>query len=75
MPRQGDVHVVPAEKGWKVEVEGQGRASGLHDTQEAAWEQAQRVAQENKSEALLHGRDGQVRERSTYDHDPTRTKG
>lgn len=75
MPKQGDVHVMPAEKGWKVEVEGQTRANGLHDTQEAAWEQAQRVAKENKSEALLHGRDGQIRERSTYGLDPTRTKG
>jgi hypothetical protein len=75
MPRQGDVHVVPGDNGWRVEVEGQDSASGTHDTQEAAWEQAKQIAERNKSEALLHGRDGTIRERNTYGHDPVRTPG
>jgi len=75
MPNKGDVHVVPGEKGWKVEVEGQGRASGIHETQEVAWEQAKGIAERNKSEALLHGQDGTIRERNTYGHDPVKTKG
>lgn len=75
MPRKGDVHVVPAETGCRVEVEGQSRASGTHGTQSDAWEQAQGIARRNQSEALLHGRDGQIRERNTYGHDPRRTKG
>ncbi len=72
MPKKGDVHVVPGDEGWRVEVEGQGRA---HDTQAEAWEQAKGIAQRNHSEAVLHGRDGQIRERNTYGHDPRRTKG
>jgi hypothetical protein len=75
MPRQGDVHVVPTETGWRVEVEGSKRASGTHGGQEAAWAQAQRIARANKSEALLHGRDGEIRERATYGRDPVRSKG
>jgi Uncharacterized protein conserved in bacteria (DUF2188) len=75
MPKTGDVHVVPTEKGWKVEVEGQSRAGGMHDKQEAAWQQARRIAKENKAEALLHGRDGKIRERNTYGSDPRRTRG
>jgi Uncharacterized protein conserved in bacteria (DUF2188) len=75
MPRKGDVHVVPGEKGWRVEVEGQARASGTHDTQAAAWEQAIKIAHRNHSEAVLHGRDGTIRERNTYGHDPERTEG
>ena len=75
MPRKGDVHVVPGDKGWRVEVEGQDRASGTHGTQAAAWEQAKGIAKRNHSEALLHGRDRQIRERNTYGHDPRRTKG
>jgi hypothetical protein len=69
------VHVVQSEKGWRVEVEGQGRASGTHATQQAAWEHAKQIAQRNRSEALLHGRDGKIRERNTYGTDPRRTKG
>jgi hypothetical protein len=68
------VHVVPSDKGWRVEVEGQRRAKGTHQTQQAAWQQAKQIAQQHRSEALLHGRSGQIRER-TYEHDPRRTKG
>ena len=60
MPGKGDVHVVPSEKGWRVEVEGNSRASGTHTTQAAAWKQARQIARGNKSEALLHGRDGAI---------------
>jgi len=70
-----DVHVVPSDKGWRVEVEGQSRASGTHETQQAAWQQAKQIAQPNQSQALLHGRNGQIRKRNTYGHDPGRTKG
>ena len=75
MPKKGDVHVVPGDKGWRVEVEGQGRSSGTHDTQAEAWTQARHIARQNHSEALLHDRNGRIRERTTYGLDPRRTKG
>ncbi len=28
------------------------------------------IARNNKSELLVHGRDGKIRERSTFGHDP-----
>jgi Uncharacterized protein conserved in bacteria (DUF2188) len=49
MPRKGDVHVVPSDKGWRVEVEGQSRAKGTHQTQQAAWQQAKQIAQQHRS--------------------------
>jgi hypothetical protein len=49
--------------------------SGTHDTQEDAWNQATQLARQNRSEALLHGRDGQIRERNTYREDPVQSKG
>ena len=27
MPKKGDVHVVPSDKGWRVEIEGTGRCA------------------------------------------------
>ena len=75
MPKQGDVHVVPEGQKWRVEVEGQAGPSGTHNTQDAAWDQARRIAEQNHSEALLHGRDGKIRERNTYSADPARTRG
>jgi hypothetical protein len=75
MPKQGDVHVVPSEQGWKVEVEGGGRPRSTHATQAEAARAARDLARKNKSELLIHGKDGRVRDRSTYGQDPRRTKG
>jgi len=75
MPKKGDVHVVPGDGNWRVEVEGSNRARSTHDTQQQAFEAARQVARQNKSELLLHGRNGKIRERNTYGHDPRRTKG
>lgn len=72
---EGDVHVVPSEKGWRVEVEGSGRARSTHATQAEAATAARDVARRNKSELLIHGRDGQIRSRNSYGHDPRASKG
>jgi Uncharacterized protein conserved in bacteria (DUF2188) len=74
MPHTGDVHVVPKGDRWAVEVEGNG-ASSTHDTQEDAISAGRRIAQQNRTELLIHGEDGQIRERSTYGADPRSTKG
>jgi hypothetical protein len=75
MPKQGDVHVLPDENGWRIELKGSSRPKVTHKTQAAAWKAAKRIAQQNRSEAVLHGRDGKIRERNTYGRDPRRTKG
>ena len=75
MPRQGDVHVVPSDRGWRVEVEGAARARSTHTTQAEAAKAAREVARKNQSELLIHGRDGKIRDRSTYGSDPSRTRG
>jgi hypothetical protein len=75
MPKKGDVHVIPGDKGWRVEVEGGSRASSTHENQAQAWDAARDMAKRNESEALLHGRNGKIRERNTYRRDPHPPKG
>ena len=67
--------MVPGDKGWRVEEEGSSRASSTHKTQAAAWKAGRSAARRSKSEALLHGRDGKIRERNSYGNDPRRSKG
>jgi Uncharacterized protein conserved in bacteria (DUF2188) len=74
MPKKGDVHVVPHERRWRVEVEGSARPRSTHDTQAEARQAARDIARRNRSELLVHGRNGQVRERNTYGHDPRRRR-
>jgi Uncharacterized protein conserved in bacteria (DUF2188) len=76
VPRQGDVHVVQSSSGgWKVRVEGTARDRSMHRTQAEAAEAGRAIARKNESELLIHGRDGKIRERSTFGHDPRRTRG
>jgi hypothetical protein len=75
VPRKGDVHVVPSDRGWRVEVEGSARARSTHTTQAEAAKAAREIARKNESELLIHGRDGKIRDRNTYGSDPRRTKG
>ena len=74
MPQTGDVHVVPKGDKWVVEVEGEG-GHVTRETQEQAILAGRSIAQRNQSELLIHGEDGQVRERSTYGEDPHPPRG
>ena len=76
MPNQGDVHVVRGNNGgWQVRVEGKTRAQSIHNTQAEAAAVGKEIARRNKSELLIHGRDRRIRDRSTFGHDPRRTRG
>jgi len=72
---KGDVHVVPSENGWRVEIAADGRARSIHRTQAEARDAAREIARTTKRELFVHGRDGRIRERNTYGPDPRETKG
>ena len=68
-------HVVPHEDGWAVKGAGNSRATSVHKTQAEAIGQAQDIAKNNHSELFIHGRNGQIRERDSFGHDPYPPKG
>jgi hypothetical protein len=69
-------HVVHASDGkWAVRRAGASKASKTFVTQKEATQYAQNVARNNKTELFVHGRDGLIRERSSYGHDPHPPKG
>jgi hypothetical protein len=75
MPKDGDVHVVPGDRGWEVKVQGTSRPGSTHKTQAEAAKAARDLARRNQAELLIHGRDGKIRARNTYGRDPRQTKG
>jgi len=68
-------HVVSLGDRWAVKEQGAAEPFAVFKTQSEAWEKAKSIARKERAEAFLHGRDGQIRERNTYGHDPTRHKG
>jgi hypothetical protein len=65
----------PHGRGWQVKGAGNSRATSVHETQAEAWAAARQHAHNNAGEAYLQGRNGQIRERNTYGHDPESTRG
>ena len=63
-------HVVPHGGDWAVRGEGNERATSVHGTQREAIEAAREMAIKQGSEMLIHGRNGQIRERNSYGNDP-----
>jgi len=63
-------HVVKTNKGWGVKGEGNSRLSSTHKTQKQAINNARKTAKKQKSEVVIHGRNGKIRDKDSYGPDP-----
>ena len=69
-------HVTPhPEGGWQVKGAGAERATSRHRTQAEAAQRAKEIAENKKSERVIHGRNGQIREKNSYGNDPFPPQG
>lgn len=73
--RNKNQHVVPHKKGWAVKGAGNAKATSIHSTQRSAISEARDIARNQRSEMLVHGTNGRIRERNTYGKDPHPPKG
>lgn len=69
-----DIHVVPHKDGWATKKEGAGRAGVVVDTQREAIERAREQAIREKTEVVIHRRNGQIRDSDSYGNDPNPPK-
>jgi len=65
-----DQHIVKHPDGWAVKGEGNNKATVVTKTQEEAIEKGREIAKNQESELLIHGKDGQIRNRNSYGNDP-----
>ncbi|MCF0052065.1 DUF2188 domain-containing protein [Dyadobacter sp. LJ53] len=56
--------------GWQVKGAGNEKATKVVDTQKQAISAATQIARNQKSEVVIHGRDGQIRDKDSYGNDP-----
>ena len=69
-------HVVPrGEHGWAVLGAGNQRDTSHYPTQEKARLAAREIAMNQKSEVLVHGVNGQIRQKNSYGNDPFPPRG
>ena len=76
MPKSKSHHVVPNGKdGWKVIKDGASRASGVYDTKNEALDAARAISQNQKTELIIHGKDGKIQNKDSHGNDPYPPKG
>jgi len=63
-------HVVPRGDGWAVRGDGNKRDTEVFRTQREAITRAREIAITQASELVVHGSNGQIRQRSSYSSDP-----
>lgn len=68
-----DKHVVKYEQGWAVK--SGGVVTSVRGTQKAAQQDAISQAKWDRTDVVIHGRDGKIRAKDSYGHDPRRIKG
>ena len=68
-------HVVPSGNRWAVRGAASQRASTVHSTQRDAITAARRIAGNQGSELIIHGKNGRIRDRDSYGNDPFPPRG
>lgn len=68
-------HVTPHLEGWQVKGAGNSKSTVVTSTQTVANVIAKKIANNQNSEVLIHGRDGKIRVKNSYVNDLKNTKG
>ena len=63
-------HVVPVGTNWGVRGENNSRLTSKHQTQFEAIFEARKIAINQRSEVVIHGKDGKIRDKDSYGNDP-----
>ena len=74
MPNR-QIHVMPDRDRWAVTRDGVDAPLSTHDTQEEAIDAGRAAARRDETEFLVHGSDGQIREKDSYGNDPRNIPG
>ena len=68
-------HVVPdKEGGWNVKGAGNSKSTAHTDKKQDAIDIAKEIAKNQKSEVVIHGKDGKIQDKDSYGNDPNPPK-
>ena len=67
-------HVIKKDGDWTVRGAGNSKATKKFDTQKQAIDFAKEIAKNQKSEVVIHGKDGKIRDKDSYGNDPNPPK-
>lgn len=75
MSKGKNQHVTKNGDNWQVKGAGNERATRVVEAQKEAIKIGREIATNQQSELVIHGRNGQIRDKDSYGHDPRNIKG
>ena len=75
MAKGKNQHVTKHEDGWQVKGAGNQKATKVTETQKEAINIAREIAKNQSSELIIHGKNGQIRQKDSQGNDPSNIKG
>ena len=75
MSKGKNQHIVTHGRGWAVKGAGNEKATKITETKKEAIGIGKGIAKHQKSELVIHGKNGQIQEKNTYGSDPYPPKG
>jgi len=71
-----ETHVVPSKRGgWDIKKPGAMRSSGHFDTKKGAVDRARSISRNQKTELVIHNKDGRISQKDSHGNDPRSSKG
>ena len=67
-------HVTKHPDGWQVKGAGNEKATKVTSTQKQAIDVAKEIAKHQRSEVVIHGENGRIRDKDSYGNDPLSIK-
>jgi len=74
MSKGKNQHVILKGDCWQVKGAGNDKATKMTDTQKQAIEAAREIAKHQRSEVVVHGANGKIRDKDSYGNDPNPPK-
>ena len=65
-----NVHVVPHKDGWAVKRSGNQKSSSVHPTKQDALNTGRKMAQKDRAELVIHGKNGKIQDMDSFGNDP-----
>ena len=74
MSKKPRIHVIPHKEGWAVEKDNAERASKVTETKKEAEDAGRKQAKVEKTELVIHGKNGKIQDSDSYGNDPNPPK-
>lgn len=70
MTKNKNQHIIPVRGDWGIKGAGNSRLTAIFDTKQEALQTGRKIAMNQHTELVIHGRNGRIQDKDSYGKDP-----